>query len=68
MKLDVLRKLRKGKIKLDKSKNNKDVICTLTGNKCIHPAPDDMECNRYCKVYTYNMSKAFELMNHKKNY
>ena len=66
MKLDVLRKLRKGKIKLDKSKNNKDVICTLTGDKCIHPAPDDMECNRYCSVYELNRLKAYRLSQKKK--
>lgn len=66
MKLDVLRKLRKGKIKLDKSKNNKDVICTLTGDKCIHPALDDMECNRYCSVYELNRLKAYRLSQKKK--
>lgn len=66
MKLDVLRKLRKGKIKLDKSKNNKDVICTLTGDKCIHPAPDDMECNCFCSVYELNRIKAYRLSQKKK--
>lgn len=67
MKLHILKILKKSKI--DKKHSiNEPVICKLTGDKCIHSEPDDMDCNRYCKVYTYNMSKAFELMNHKKNY